>query len=205
MDISSESGIPEGGFTSYVRSVNDSSRIELKEPEWASSAFVIGGILLVLAGILNMMSRIDITLNLMVSILLVIAGYGLLRKKDWGPSMGMVSTMVAIPFSLIELLLFYFVFPSLIEEWTVLGITAHELVVLGAVFILPMDIFCVVGFFLSRKLKYRSRLSREEIGALGVSQGIKGQSWGNCPVCGYNELEFVNGVKYRCGRCGLLY
>ena len=179
-------------------------RGELVEPRWASSAQTTGGILLVLAGIINMMARIDITINLFISILLVTAGYGLLRRREWGPSMGIISTIFALIFSILELVLFYFVFPQLIKNMTGDVISGRDLVLLGAMFIVPMDILCIIALFISHKLKYRMRMSQEELNEW-IKRHHGTQNLGNCPVCGYSELEFTNGVWYRCAKCGYKY
>lgn len=187
-----------------ISELSEHERGGLVELQWASSAHTTGGILLVLAGIINMMARIDITINLLISILLVTAGYGLLKRRDWGPSMGIISTIIAIVFSILELALFYFVFPELIRNMTGEAITGRDLVLLGAMFIVPMVILCIIALFISHKLKYRMRMSQEELNEWS-ERHHGSQFLGNCPVCGYNELEFTNGVWYRCAKCGYKY
>ncbi|UCF07248.1 MAG: hypothetical protein JSW28_06230 [Thermoplasmata archaeon] len=174
---------------------------EIIDPKWATSAYTLGGALLVLAGVLNMMARIDIVINFIVSFLLVAAGYGLLGKKDWGPGMGIVSTVIAVPFTLFELALFYFVFPVYMEN-----LSGLELVTLASLFIIPMDIMCIISFYISHKLRFRLRLSPEKQQMLRERCGTANeQCLGNCPICGYDELEYVDGVEFRCAKCGFIY
>ncbi len=31
------------------------------------------------------------------------------------------------------------------------------------------------------------------------------EEYGNCPKCGFNRIKFIDGVKYKCARCGEIY
>ena len=35
-----------------------------------------------------------------------------------------------------------------------------------------------------------------------IHQGAKAQGLGNCPKCGHAKLKFIDGVSYKCSKCG---
>ncbi len=35
-----------------------------------------------------------------------------------------------------------------------------------------------------------------------IHQGARDLSTGNCPKCGNTQLKFIDGVNYKCTRCG---
>jgi hypothetical protein len=103
--------------------------------------------LLMLAAVNNMLVRVDIILNASVSIMLAVGGYGVLKRKDWGPSVGYFLSLATVLFAAYEAAMFYYVYPS------VLGIPAQELLSVASRYLLPLVIVCVAAFSLSRKLR----------------------------------------------------
>jgi len=37
-----------------------------------------------------------------------------------------------------------------------------------------------------------------------VHQGVREQGMGNCPECGNSKLKFIDGVNYKCSKCGTI-
>ena len=102
------------------------------------------GIMMVIAAAFNMLSRADIRLNIAVSAFLVLGASGIIRKRLWGPTMGVVSSSVAIGYTVYEMLFFLYVLPS---EF---GVRVAQL---AAMFIIPMDIICLIALSTSWKLR----------------------------------------------------
>jgi hypothetical protein len=101
------------------------------------------GIMLAIAAAFNMLSRADIFLNIAVSALLVTGAVGIIRRRPWGPRMGVISSAVAVGYTVYEMLFFLYVLPP------ELGARVAQL---AAMFIIPMDIICLIALSTSWKL-----------------------------------------------------
>ena len=103
-----------------------------------------------IAAAFNMLARADILLNIAVSVLLVMGGFGIIRKKLWGPTMGVISSVVAVGYTVYEMLFFLYALPP------ELGVRVAQL---AAIFIVPMDVICLIA--LSSSLKLRRALTTD--------------------------------------------
>jgi len=100
-----------------------------------------------LAAVNNMLVRVDMILNASVTAMLFIGAYGVLAKKEWGPSVGWVLPLITLLFSAYETAMFYYVYPEILK------IAAQELLSTTLRYLLPLDIICVVTFVLARRLQ----------------------------------------------------
>jgi len=108
------------------------------------------GIMLAIAAAFNMLSRADIFLNIAVSALLVIGAFGIIRERLWGPTMGVVSSAVAIGYTVYEMFFFLYVLPSLLNLGPEFGVSVAQM---AAMFIIPMDVICLIALSASLKLR----------------------------------------------------
>jgi len=108
------------------------------------------GIMLAIGAAFNMLSRADIFLNIAVSALLVIGAFGIIRKKLWGPTMGVISSAVAVGYTVYEMLFFLYVLPGLLNLGPEFGVRVAQL---AAMFIIPMDVICLIALSASLKLR----------------------------------------------------
>ena len=102
------------------------------------------GIMLAIAAAFTMLTTADMRLNIAVSAFLVIGASGIIRKRLWGPTMGVISSSVAIGYTVCEMLFFLYVLPP--ES----GVKVAQL---AAMFIIPMDIICLIALSASWKLR----------------------------------------------------
>jgi len=108
------------------------------------------GIMLSIAAAFNMLSRADIFLNIAVSALLVIGAFGIIRKRLWGPTMGVISSAVAVGYTVYEMLFFLYALPGLLNLGPEFGVRVAQL---AAMFIIPMDVICLIALSASWKLR----------------------------------------------------
>ena len=47
-----------------------------------------------------------------------------------------------------------------------------------------------------------SQLTEKELKRL---RNLHERDLGNCPECGYDKLKFVDGINYKCAKCGRIY
>jgi len=111
------------------------------------------GIMLAVAAALNMLSRADIFLNIAVSMLLVIGAFGIIRGRLWGPKMGVIASAVAIGYTVYEMLFFMYVLPGLLNLSSEFGLGVAQM---AAMFIVPMDVICLIALSASLKLRRAS-------------------------------------------------
>jgi hypothetical protein len=116
-------------------------------PSRASNVRVALGILLILAAVNNMLVRVDLILNALISVMLAVGGYGVLKRKDWGPSVGYILSLATILFAAYEVAVFYYVYPGILQ------IPAEELLGVALRYLLPLVIICVATSSLSWKLR----------------------------------------------------
>jgi len=105
---------------------------------------------LAIAAAFNMLSRADIILNIAVSVLLVIGAFGIIRKRFWGPTMGVISSAVAVGYTVYEMLFFIYVLPGLSNYGPEFGVRVAQM---AAMFIIPMDVICLIALSASLRLR----------------------------------------------------
>ena len=108
------------------------------------------GIMLAIAASFNMLARADIFLNIAVSVLLVIGAFGIIRKRLWGPTMGVISSVIAIGYTIYEMLFFLYVLPGVLNLGPEFGV---EVAQMAAIFVIPMDVICLIALSASLKLR----------------------------------------------------
>jgi len=108
------------------------------------------GIMLSIAAAFNMLSRADIFLNIAVSALLAMGAFGIIRKRLWGPTMGVISSAVAVGYTVYEMLFFLYALPGLLNLGSEFGVRVAQM---AAMFIIPMDVICLIALFASWKLR----------------------------------------------------
>ncbi len=127
----------------------DSKRSGIAESLDRTLAFRTG-IMLAIAAAFNMLARADIFLNIAVSVLLVIGAFGVVRKRLWGPTMGVISSVIAIGYTVYEMLFFLYVLPEVLNVGPEFGVNlAQE----AAMFIVPLDVICLIALSASLKLR----------------------------------------------------
>lgn len=88
------------------------------------------GVLLILAGIVNILARVSLVFDLIVTAILLVGGYGLVTERPWGLKFGVVASLVGVVFACVEGILFYvfrFMFLELIGE---MGVEMTEMLFL---------------------------------------------------------------------------
>ena len=88
------------------------------------------GVLLILAGIVNILARISLVFDLIVTAILLMGGYGLVTERPWGLKFGIIASLVGVVFACVEGILFYvfrFMFLELIGE---MGVEMTEMLFL---------------------------------------------------------------------------
>ena len=103
-----------------------------------------------IAASFNMLARADIFLNIAVSVLLVIGAFGIIRKRLWGPTMGVISSVIAIGYTIYEMLFFLYVLPGVLNLGPEFGV---EVAQMAAIFVIPMDVICLIALSASLKLR----------------------------------------------------
>jgi len=105
---------------------------------------------LAIAAAFNMLARADIFLNIAVSVLLVIGAFGVIRKRLWGPTMGIISSVIAIGYTVYEMLFFLYVLPEILNVGPEFGVNLAQT---AAMFIVPLDVICLIALSASLKLR----------------------------------------------------
>jgi len=127
----------------------DSKRSGIDESLDRTLAFRTG-IMLAIAAAFNMLARADIFLNIAVSVLLVIGAFGVIRKRLWGPTMGIISSVIAIGYTVYEMLFFLYVLPEILNVGPEFGVNVAQT---AAMFIVPLDVICLIALSASLKLR----------------------------------------------------
>ena len=104
------------------------------------------GILLILAGIINLLARIDISIDIIISILLFIGGGASLENYKERHEFAMICAGIGIVYPFIKLIIFYYVLPSVVD------ISGAEMLRVGAYFLTPMVLLSLIVFFLQYQL-----------------------------------------------------
>ncbi|PTD94787.1 hypothetical protein C9439_00695 [archaeon SCG-AAA382B04] len=97
------------------------------------------------AGIINMLARIGIVIDVLVSVLLVISGYAAYECEE-RHEFAIIASFVGVGFVVIEFVLFYTWLPDLT------GCTGEELLIAGAPFLSLVLLFLVLALYYQLKL-----------------------------------------------------
>lgn len=130
-------------------------------------------------------------ISIWLAILMVGAAYSIWQSDYWGPRLGFWLSLVSIVYALYEMVAIY-------------GIKKHNLWGWGiAYFNVPLIILSVITCLICIKLyrversKFKKDVEQRKLEKTGED--------GNCPNCGFDQIKFVDGVNYKCTRCGKLY
>mgnify|MGYP006310497443 CR=1 FL=1 len=104
------------------------------------------GILLIIVGIINMLARIDITIDALVTILLIIGGAASLENYKERHEFAMICSAIGIIYPFVKMIVFYYLFPSIIN------ISGIELARITSYFLAPMVLLSLVVLYLQYEL-----------------------------------------------------
>jgi hypothetical protein len=139
--------------------------------------------------------------NPILGIGLIIAGLMIFIDKDWGPILGMICTIFIIINSIITLAIAAIFSVDIINSF--FSDDFLEILIFIRFIILILNIMTLMLLFLFRKAskdywgKYYSETTPEK--------SLPKTAYGVCPRCKCPEVEFVDGVKYKCAKCGYIY
>ena len=108
------------------------------------------GVLLIVAGIINILARVSLVFDLIVTAILLAGGYGLVTERPWGLKFGVVASVVGVVFACVEGILFYvfrFTFLELISKMGV-EMTEIQFLLMTLPFPVIMAILSVVALLL---------------------------------------------------------
>ena len=108
------------------------------------------GVLLIVAGIVNILARVSLVFDLIVTAILLAGGYGLVTERPWGLKFGVVASVVGVVFACVEGVLFYgfrFMFLELISKMGV-EMTEIQFLLMTLPFPAIMAILSVVALLL---------------------------------------------------------
>lgn len=105
----------------------------------------ISGLILIAAGIINILARIGIVIDISISFLLIIAGYAAYECNK-RHEFAIIASIIGIIYSILEFVLFYAWLPNLT------GYTGFELLMIGAPFLSLTLILSILALYLQLKL-----------------------------------------------------
>ena len=117
---------------------------------WKLGTNVKIGVLLIVAGIINILARVSLIFDLIVTAILLAGGYGLVTERPWGLKFGVVASVVGVVFACVEGILFYvfrFMFLELISKMGV-EMTEIQFLLMTLPFPVIMAILSVVALLL---------------------------------------------------------
>jgi len=121
-----------------------------------------------------------------------VAAISIWKADYWGPRVGIWISLINIAYAVIELILIYSV-----------DLGHYSIGMAAVYFNIPLIILAGVAFIICFKLygvqelKLIKDVEQRRIKPTGKD--------GNCPKCGFSEIKFVDGVDYKCRRCGEIY
>ncbi|MDA3839419.1 MAG: hypothetical protein PF574_10615 [Candidatus Delongbacteria bacterium] len=113
------------------------------------------GQLLVFVGLLNVIARVNIVLDVIITFLFIAKGGSLIRNKRWfkDKTWNYFLTVFGISYPLVKLVVFYFYFPEIIFNNTGNTISGLQIVFSSSIFLIPMSILSVVAAFRLNQLQ----------------------------------------------------
>ena len=85
------------------------------------------GVLLIVAGIVNILARVSLVFDLIVTAILLAGGYGLVTERPWGLKFGVVASVVGVVFACVEGILFYVFRFTFLELISKMGVEMTEI------------------------------------------------------------------------------
>lgn len=85
------------------------------------------GVLLIVAGIVNILARVSLVFDLIVTAILLAGGYGLVTERPWGLKFDVVASVVGVVFACVEGILFYVFRFMFLESIGKMGVEMTEI------------------------------------------------------------------------------
>jgi hypothetical protein len=144
---------------------------------------------------------ISLIISLVAGIGLLIAGFVIFKEKIWGPILGIICSVYIIFNALISLILSTALYKS-----SLTGVIGESLVgLLINLFFLVLVLNIINIIILLYFQKQSSDYWKAYYDATIDEKSISKEEYGNCPRCKCSEVKFVDGVKYKCVKCGYIY
>lgn len=121
-----------------------------------------------------------------------VAAISIWKADYWGPKVGIWISLINIGYAVIELILIYS-----------LDLRHYSLGMAAVYYNIPLIIMAGISFIICIKLNQAQKLKLKR-DVLERKMKPPGKD-GNCPKCGFSEIKFVDGVNYKCTRCGEIY
>ena len=113
------------------------------------------GQLLVFIGLLNVIARVNIVLDVIITFLFIAKGGSLIRNKRWfiDKTWNCFLTVFGITYPLAKLIVFYIYFPEIITRNTGNIVTGVQIVFTSSLFLIPMSILSLIAALKLNKLQ----------------------------------------------------
>ena len=157
---------------------------------------IICAVLFVLMAILSMMVSLHtvtwVIPDRLLTTLLFATAFSVWKSDYWGPMIGIWVSLIGMGYAVIEMSLIYFI-----------DLEHYSSLVPAAYLIVPLIVMAVITCFICvrllgvEKIKFKKDGERRKIQSPGT--------YGNCPKCGFDQIKFIDGVNYKCARCGKIY
>ena len=153
---------------------------------------ILCAILFILMAVLSVIEfAISPHISIWLAILMVGAAYSIWKSDYWGPRLGFWLSVINIVYALYEMLVRYGILNYDLWGWGIAYLNI-PLIILSAV-------TCIICIKLYRveKSKFKKAVEQRNLEKPGED--------GNCPNCGFDQIKFIDGVNYKCTRCGEIY
>jgi hypothetical protein len=139
--------------------------------------------------------------NPILGIGLIIAGIMIFIDKRWAPILGMICTVFIIINSIISLAIASILGMDIINS--IFSDDFLEILLFIKILILILNILTLLVLLLFQKasIDYFSKYYTETT----PPKSLPKTAYGVCPRCKCSEVKFVDGVKYKCAKCGYIY
>ena len=152
---------------------------------------ILCAVLFIVMAVLSALEFTIVYVSLCFAILLLAAAYSIVKSDYYGPRFGIYLSMVCSGYAVVEMFLRYQVFLYDMPWGSVANIN------------IPLTILGVVTSSICVKLYYveKHKFARD-VEQRKIESPVK---YGNCPKCGFDQIKFIDGVVYKCARCGEVY
>lgn len=105
------------------------------------------GQLLVFVGLLNIIARVDIVLDVIITFIFIAKGGSLIKNKRWrmDKTWNCFLSVFGTVYPLAKLAVFYVFFPNIIKNTTGITITGFQIVLTSSAFLIPMFILSLIS------------------------------------------------------------
>ena len=152
---------------------------------------IICAVLFIVMAVLSALEFTIIYVSLLFAILLLAAAFSIVKSDYYGPRFGIYLSMACSGYAVVEMFLRYQIF-LYDMPWGSVATINIPLIILGVV----TSSICLKLYYVEKR-KFARALEQRKIESPG--------KYGNCPKCGFDQIKFVDGVVYKCKRCGEIY